>query len=132
MLTINSFNIYDYMDLINTTPDGLLVFYRPSANRFEYHYVGEHIDAELIMTPCLYEIKADIWETFYSRLSEAEYSLTQCYPFRKGFVSYLEEIGLRETLREAEADAACNALKTWLMKYNIDISSGYNIDTSFI
>lgn len=132
MLTINSIQNTIYFDLLNRIPEGIHVFYRPSSNRFEYHYNDRSVDDELIMTPCLYEMEYAVRKEFYSSLSEAEYDLVRRYPFRKGFFDYLKEIGLRDTYNEVESIVALKIVKAWLEEHHINISRGYDIDASYI
>lgn len=118
MNTINTI-----LDLINEVPEGIHTYYNKAKMRFEYHYSDTTRDDNLILTPCIYECRGAIWNEFYSLLTAEEYDLAKSYPFRRGYCEYLKEIGLYETLQEAETIAKSKVMDKWLRNNNIVVNA---------
>ena len=121
------FETNDLFALMNDVPDGIHVYYNKRFKRFQYHYESNLDSDNLIKAPCTYEMKREFMKTFYSLLTQAEYDLARSYPFKKGYFSYLKEIGLYEIYEEAETLTKEKNLLIWLIKNNIPFW-GKNLD----
>jgi hypothetical protein len=113
------FQSYNIFDLLNSVPDGIHVYYNKRFKRFQYHYESDLSSENLIKTPCTYEMKREFMKNFYALLSEEEYNVAKSYPFRKGYFSYLKEVGLYEIYEEAERLTKEKNLLVWMIKNNI-------------
>lgn len=128
MHTINM--IYE---LINNDPAGIHAYYNKRDRRFEYHYESDLDSDYLIKTPCSYEMKHEIKMEFYSLLSKKQYVIATSYPFRKGYFSYLREIGLYELYMQAEDTVKEITLLIWIIKNHISFDEKcFDIDCSYL
>lgn len=119
MSTINR-NNYEFFEFINRVPEGLHTYYNRRYDRFESHYTsqGDRMH-DLSKAPCLYYLKSQIWDKFYSLLSEEEYEIATSYPYKRGYFNYLKETGLFEIYEAAEEIVAFKALSDWLTVNNL-------------
>ena len=117
MMTV--FQTNNIFDLLNNVPDGIHVYYNKRFKRFQYHYESDLSGGNLIKAPCTYEMKREFMKNFYALLNEEEYNIARSYPFRKGYFSYLKEVGLYEIYEEAERLTKVKNLLVWMIKNNI-------------
>ena len=117
MYTIDSYETI--LSLINEIPEGIHTYYNKRCRRFEYHYESDIDNSNLIKTPCLYEMKANIKAVFYANLTEEQAKIARSYPFRRGYFDYLKAEGLYEIYAEAEYYVKLKAIIVWFVKYDI-------------
>jgi hypothetical protein len=120
MFTINRNNT-DFSELVNTVPEGLHLFYNRRYDRFEYHYDNGVVNRDLSKAPCVYYMKSQIWEEFYSLLSEEEYDIACSYPYRRGYFNHLKGTGLFEVYELARQNVINKAVTDWLQANNISL-----------
>ena len=115
MKTVNCLNI------INRVPEGTHTYYDKRHHIFVTRSSDNYESRNIILAPCSYYMKSQIWREFYLLLTEEQYELAKSYPYRKGVFDYLKEIGLYEIYRQAEENVEIKELTAWLIKNDIDL-----------
>ena len=122
MHSINQFVEENLYELTNMSIDGLHTYY----NRVTHHFViCEDCDVEyddLVIAPCSYHVTYEGRKLFYDSLSDEDRVKARSYPFKRGYMDYLREIGLYDHLVECEYTAVLNEWKRWIKKNSFDIS----------
>lgn len=132
MHSINSTIFEQLLEITNNSLELYHSYYNTKTNCFELYWDDSVEKPYLIITPCIYNMKGDMWREFYSLLDEEQTELARSYPFKRGYMDYLREIGLYDTLKVAEENVTVKAWETWLAKNKIDVSEGIVIDDSNI
>ena len=125
MSTIN-YNKSDVVinnSLVNFQVNYYQTYYDREFNTFIYLNTDEidnRIDLNnLVLCPCLYLYKRNIWKRFYELLTDEETVIADSYYERKGYFEYLRETGLLGTYEEAESQIAVELFETWLKANDI-------------
>lgn len=123
MLTINYefYNKIIELALLNEVPEGAHMYYNEVTEDFELHSLDAMRNPNLILTPCEYHMKGEIWRVFYAMLDPEQFIIAKSYPYRRGFFEYLRETGLDGIYELARMIVVIRRFKRWLYVNDITI-----------
>lgn len=122
MLTVSLYKKILSEGLLNQVPEGIHTYYNVSKRRFENHKSPFKSNQNLVLAPCTYNMNGKIWKEFYSSLNDKELELTQSYPYKRGFIGYLKEIGLYDRYELARERVIEREFLNWAQTHNIDLT----------
>ena len=131
-MTTNKKYIEDNLiELTNNVPEGMITYYNTVTRDFEIYYDDEYepeYDDYLVIVPCSYYLKGESRKRFRDSLNDEERELANSYYEKRGYISYLKEVGLYERLVDAEYDALIDAWERWIIVNKYDASNGVVVE----